>query len=157
MKDSEVRQFDGSKGEVASCRFAVVVSQYHETITSKLLDGALSTLAQVGVPDANIVIAHVPGSWELAVTARRLLDQVEAVICLGVVIKGETTHDQYINSMLGNTLGQLSVEYVKPVSFGVLTCNTMEQAVERSGGKVGNKGEEAASAAIQLLQLFQQF
>ena len=82
---------------------------------------------------------------------------MEAVICLGVVIKGETTHDQYINSMLGNTLGQLSVEYVKPVSFGVLTCNTMEQAVERSGGKVGNKGEEAASAAIQLLQLFQQF
>ncbi len=156
VSKQEILVLDCAVGDVSSRSFAVVVSTYHRALTAKLLDGALQTLADAGVAPSQVVVAWVPGAWELSVAARRLVDGVDAVICLGAVIRGETTHDQYINSTVSSTLGQLAIETGKPVSFGLLTCNSLEQAIDRSGGRVGNKGEEAASAAVQMLQLFDQ-
>ena len=152
----EVSVFDGLSGEIAGKKFVVAVSTYNKPITEKLLNGALATLQGEGVSPADISVLWVPGAWELALAASQSVSGCDAVICLGAVIKGDTTHDQYINSMVSNELGKLSVEHKKPIAFGVLTCNTVEQAMQRSGGSVGNKGEEAASAAIQMLRLFEQ-
>ena len=154
MQDSTTVYEAGKPGDVSNKKIAVTVSTYHKTITARLLDAALETIAAAGIPDGQVIVAWVPGAWELAVAAKRLIADCDAVVCLGAVIAGETTHDQYINSMLSTTLGQLSVETGKPVAFGVLTCQTVDQADQRSGGNVGNKGAEAASAAIQMLRLF---
>ena len=142
----------------AAGRFAIVVSRYNETITSKLLDGAVETLASHGIDDAHVVVAWVPGAWEIPLVAKRLVrtgDYV-AVLCLGAVIRGETTHDQYINQQLTNSLGELAMESGVPVAFGVLTCNSMEQAIHRAGGNVGNKGVECAEAALEMVHLLSQ-
>jgi 6,7-dimethyl-8-ribityllumazine synthase len=142
----------------ADGRFAIVVSRYNETITSKLLDGALETLASQGVDDAHVVVAWVPGAWEIPLVAKRLVQTggYAAVLCLGAVIRGETTHDQYINQQLSNSLGELAMESGVPVAFGVLTCNSMEQAIHRAGGNVGNKGVECAEAALEMVHLLSQ-
>jgi|TARA_B110000116_G_C16716390_1_gene527005 6,7-dimethyl-8-ribityllumazine synthase len=142
----------------ADGRFAIVVSRYNETITSKLLDGALETLASHGVDDARAVVAWVPGAWEIPLVAKRLVQtgHYAAVLCLGAVIRGETTHDQYINQQLSNSLGELAMESGVPVAFGVLTCNSMEQAIHRAGGNVGNKGVECAEAALEMVHLLSQ-
>lgn len=136
-------------------RFAIVISRYNESITSKLLDGAVNTLTAAGVPDENIEVAWVPGAWEIPLLAAEAAcgDRFAAVICLGAVIRGETTHDEHINRHVSLSLGQLSLETGVPVAFGVLTCNTLEQAIHRSGGNVGNKGEEAANAALEMVNL----
>lgn len=142
----------------AEGRFAIVVSRYNETITSKLLDGAVETLTSHGIDDAHVVVAWVPGAWEIPLVAKRLVrtgDYV-AVLCLGAVIRGETTHDQYINQQLSNSLGELAMESGVPVAFGVLTCNSMEQAIHRAGGNVGNKGVECAEAALEMVHLLSQ-
>jgi 6,7-dimethyl-8-ribityllumazine synthase len=144
-------------GSVADRRFAIVVSRYHHDITSKLLEGALATLAEQGVPDDQIRIAWVPGSWELPIATQRLLDSektYDAIICFGCVIKGETTHDQHINTTVSESLGRLSLLNDVPVGFGLLTCNTMDQAIARAGGAVGNKGIETATAVVEMLKLF---
>ncbi len=146
----------GDHGSVSKKRFAVVVSNYHDSITTKLLNGAIETLKLAGADDQQIMILWVPGAWEIPVAAKRIVDRCDAVIALGVVIRGQTTHDQYISSMVSLALGQISVESGKPVSFGLLTCNDMDQAIQRSGGNVGNKGSEAASAAIEMLRLLDQ-
>jgi 6,7-dimethyl-8-ribityllumazine synthase len=134
--------------------FAIVVSRYHESITSKLVEGARSTLLAAGVSEAQIIEASVPGAWEIPLAVKRLIEKPEVVaaITLGCVIRGETTHDQHINNAVSVGLMQLSLEYSKPVAFGVLTVNSLEQALDRSGGKVGNKGVEAASAALEMVE-----
>lgn len=139
----------------ADSRFAIVVSRYNESITSKLLDGAVSTLLAAGVPDENIEVAWVPGAWEIPLIAAEAAcaERFTAVICLGAVIRGETTHDEHINRHVSLSVGQISIETGVPVAFGVLTCNTMEQAIHRAGGNVGNKGEEAAAAALEMVNL----
>ncbi|TWT31993.1 6,7-dimethyl-8-ribityllumazine synthase [Blastopirellula retiformator] len=152
-----VRTYRGElQGEAV--RVAIVVARYNETITGKLCDGALATLAERGVADDAIEVAWVPGAWELPVVAARMArsGQFHAVICLGAVIKGETTHDQYINSQVSDSLGQLALECELPVMFGVLTVNTLEQALHRAGGNVGNKGSEAADAALEMVHLMKQ-
>jgi len=146
------------KGELiadASSRFAIVVSRYNDSITGKLLTGAVETLTANGVSDKSIDIAWVPGAWEIPLVASRFVRHGEhaAVLCLGAVIKGETTHDQHINSQVSSSLGQLAIESGTPVLFGVLTCNTLEQAIHRSGGNVGNKGAECAEAALEMVNL----
>lgn len=146
--------FAGLQGDVSECKFVVAVSSYNKPITGKLLDGALDTLIREGACESLVRVLWVPGAWELAAVASRVIASCDAVICLGAVIKGDTTHDQYINSMISNELGRISVDHKKPVAFGVLTCDTVDQAVQRSGGDVGNKGEEAAHAAITMLRLF---
>ena len=136
-------------------RFAIVVARYNESITSKLLAGAVETLTAAGVADDAIDVAHVPGAWEIPVVAERMADSGDyaAVICLGAVIRGETTHDQHINRQLSISLGQLALEMGLPVLFGILTVQSLEQAIHRSGGKVGNKGAECAEAALEMVDL----
>jgi len=148
------RIFEGQLGGVDG-KFAIVVSRYNENITTKLLDGALATLKAHGVADESIDVAWVPGAWEIPLVAESLAETESyvAVICLGAVIKGETTHDEHINREVSRTLGQLALDTGLPVAFGLLTCNTMEQAIQRAGGNVGNKGIECAEAALRMVNL----
>lgn len=141
---------------VTGSRVGIVVSSYHRDITGKLLEGTIETLHEVGIAESDIFTAWVPGSWEIPLAAQRMLetDRWDAIVCLGCVIRGETTHDQHINTTISNALGMLSLDHSRPISFGVLTCNTLEQAQARSGGAVGNKGVEAAEAVLHMLALF---
>jgi len=139
-------------------RLAVVVARYNETITSRLLSGALETLVAHGVADDAIDVAWVPGAFEIPLVADRLAGsrKYAAVLCLGAVIRGETTHDQHINRAVSAQLAESAVRRGLPVLFGVLTCDTLEQAIHRAGGNVGNKGSECALAALEMIQLLGQ-
>lgn len=138
-----------------SDRFGIVVAKWNEAITRKLLDGAVSTLRERGVKDDAIEVAWVPGSFEIPLVAQRMAEsgRYAAVICLGAVIRGETTHDQHINRAVSNAICEIALGANVPVLFGVLTCETMEQAIHRSGGNVGNKGIECAEAALHMVGL----
>ena len=153
-----IQELKGTSGSVSANRFAIVVSKYHVSITGKLLDGAIQTLTRNLVPASQIIVLWVPGAWEIPGAVQQALEteSFDAILTLGCVIRGETTHDQHINTTVSNGLGLLSLEYKIPVSFGVLTCNTMDQAIQRSGGDVGNKGTETAEAAIHMLLLFKE-
>ncbi len=142
----------------AGGRFAIVVSRYNESITGKLLSGAVETLLSQGVADDAIDVAWVPGAWEIPLLAQRFAEsrKYAAVLCLGAVIRGETTHDVHINRQVSLSLGRISLETGIPVLFGVLTCNNLEQAIHRSGGNVGNKGVECAQAALEMASLLEQ-
>lgn len=150
------RFFDGVTGPVSG-RFAIVVSRYNETITGKLLQGAVDTLMQAGIPDDDIDVAWVPGAWEIPLVAQRFAEtgRYAAVLTLGAVIKGETTHDEHINRQVSLSLGEISLVSGVPILFGVLTVNTLEQAINRAGGNVGNKGVECAEAALQMVRLLE--
>ncbi|MBP90926.1 MAG: 6,7-dimethyl-8-ribityllumazine synthase [Planctomycetaceae bacterium] len=139
-------------------RFAIIVSRYNDSITSKLCDGAVETLRKHNVADDHIDVVWVPGAWEIPLVADRLAKTGDyaAVLCLGAVIRGETTHDQHINRHVSMSLGKTSLEAGLPVLFGVLTCNSLEQAINRSGGTVGNKGVECAEAALEMVSLLRQ-
>ncbi len=143
------------KPDPGGARFAVAVSRYNETITQRLLDGAIQTLRDHGVVDDAIDVVWVPGAWELPLVVQRLAasNRYAAVLCLGAVIRGETTHDQHINRQVSLSLGQTALATGVPVLFGVLTCNSLEQAIHRSGGNVGNKGNECAQAALEMVNL----
>lgn len=136
-------------------RLAIVVSRWNESITQRLLDGAVSTLTSRGIPDETIDVAWVPGAWEIPLVAQRLADsrRYRAILCLGAVIRGETTHDQHINRAVSSAISQLALDSGIPVLFGILTCETMEQAIHRAGGNVGNKGSECADAALAMIGL----
>ncbi len=135
--------------------YGIVVSTYNSNITEKLLDGALQTLTAAGLDPQEILVARVPGAWELPLAAKWLAahSNVVAVLALGAVIRGETTHDQYINRAVSSALMDLMTVSGKPIAFGLLTCNTLEQAIHRAGGNVGNKGCETAEAAIEMVRL----
>lgn len=139
-------------------RFAVVVARFNDLVTTRLRDGACETLRRHGVPAEHITVSWVPGSFELPVVARQLAGsgQFAAVLALGAVIQGETTHHDYINHAVAQSLMQIGQETGCPVLFGVLTCATMEQALNRAGGKAGNKGSEAALAAIETVSVLRQ-
>ena len=136
-------------------RVAVAVSRYNEGLTDRLLEGAVATLVAAGVAADRIEIAWVPGAFELPLAADRLASsgRFAAVICLGVVIRGETSHDRHINTAVATGIEAVSRHHGLPVSFGVLTCETVAQADARAGGAVGNKGEEAAHAALAMIRL----
>ena len=148
------RVFEG-KSIAPTGSIAVVVSRYNASITDKLLAGAVATLVEHGVSDAKIDVAWVPGAFEIPLAAHRLAcsGRYVAVICLGAVIRGETTHDQHINRAVSIGLGEAGLQSGVPVLFGVLTCDTLEQAIHRSGGNVGNKGSECALAALEMVDL----
>lgn len=139
-------------------RLAVVVAKYNRSVTQRLLDGALATCAERGVAPEAIDVVWVPGAFEIPVVADRLAhaEAYQAVICLGAVIRGETTHDQHINRAVSLALAETSRHAGIPVLFGILTCDTLEQAIHRSGGNVGNKGSECAAAALELIDLLKQ-
>ena len=158
--------FQGSV-TAAEGRFAVVVARFNESITSRLLDGAVQTLTAHGVADDRIDVAWTPGAFEIPTVANRLAasGRYVAIICLGAVIRGETTHDQHINQAVSTALCEIGVHYGLPVLFGILTCNTLEQAIVRSGGqtattgkdqadsRIGNKGVDCAEAALEMVNL----
>src|SRR5262245_46020526 len=138
------------------CRLAAVVSSFNEEITSGLLSGARSTLVEAAVREEDVTIIHVPGAFELPVAALHAaqMDQYDAVICLGCLIKGDTMHFEYIAEATSHGIMNVSVSTGVPVAFGVLTTMTDEQAVVRSAPGDGNKGREAALAAIEMAMLF---
>ncbi|NOY43526.1 MAG: 6,7-dimethyl-8-ribityllumazine synthase [Planctomycetes bacterium] len=133
----------------------MVVAEWNRSITTKLLEGALETLQAAGVEETQIDVAWVPGSWEIPVVAQRLAqtDKYTSVICLGAVIRGETTHDKYLNQGVSLALMELSLALDLPILFGILTCESMEQAIHRAGGNVGNKGSECAESALKMVGL----
>lgn len=141
--------------DASEMRFGIVVSDWNMEVTWSLLDGAVKTLKKHGVSDKNIVVKHVPGSFELTLGAQFLAeyDDLDAVICLGCVIQGETPHFTYICQGVTQGITQLNLEYNLPFIFGVLTTHTQQQAVDRAGGKLGNKGDEAAVTAIKMAAL----
>ncbi len=136
-------------------RIALVVSRFNETISKRLLDGALDCLRRHGVAEEDVSIAWVPGAYELPLVARRMAasGEVEAVVCLGAVIRGETPHFDYVASQAAHGIADASLATGIPIAFGVLTTDTTEQANERAGGKVGNKGFDAALGAIEMANL----
>ena len=141
-------------GNFSKFKIGVVVAEWNSDITKKLLDGCIKTLEKYGVWDSNVVVNAAPGSYELSYGAHRLAsdNDVDAVIALGCVIKGETKHDEYICHAVANGLTEVSFKFDKPVIFGLLTTNDLKQAEDRSGGKHGNKGVEAAVTALKMLQ-----
>jgi 6,7-dimethyl-8-ribityllumazine synthase len=159
MGTANLSEYDHSRVPSASeMRFGIVVSGWNSEITTALLEGAVKTLKEHDVSDGDILVKHVPGSFELPLGAQFIAeyDDVDAVICLGCVIQGETPHFTYICQ--GVTLGitQLNLEYNIPFVFGVLTTNDRQQALDRAGGKLGNKGVEAAITAIKMASLQRQ-
>lgn len=139
--------------DVSTKRFAVVVSEWNTEVTEALYSGASQTLLKAGVLPESIVRKNVPGSFELSLAAQWMAQQrdIDAVICLGCVIQGETRHFDFICHAVAQGLTEVALKYNKPVIFGVLTPNTQEQAMDRAGGKHGNKGDEAAATAIKML------
>jgi len=148
--------WQGTPGRLpAGVRVAIVVSRYNESITGRLLEGAAATLQAAGLAAGRLDVAWVPGAFELPLAADRLAASgaYAAVICLGAIIRGETTHDQHIAHAVGQGIEQCSRAHGLPVLFGVLTCNSLDQAEARAGGTAGNKGEECAVAAIEMITL----
>lgn len=148
------KTFEGNLS-ASGLRFAIIVARFNSFITDRLLAGALDALTRSGCPVDNIDIVKVPGSWEMPVVARELAlrKRHDAVIALGAVIRGETPHFDYVAGEAARGLAGAAAETGIPVAFGVLTCNTIEQAVDRSGAKSGNKGFEAAMTAIEMANL----
>lgn len=143
--------------DAAGMQFGVVVADWNREITHALYEGCLETLRKHGAQDDKIETVQVPGTFELPAAARMLAGRgkLDAVICLGCVIEGETKHNEYINQAVSQGLINLSIATGKPYIFGVLTPNTLEQAKARAGGEHGNKGVEAATTAIRMAKLYQ--
>ena len=139
-------------------RYAIVVARFNDLVTRRLLDGALDTFRRHGVDDDHLTVVWAPGSFELPQIADKLAKskQYGAVCCLGAVIQGETSHHEYINHQMAGGIMRAGLESGIPVLFGVLTCTSMEQALDRAGGKAGNKGTEAALAAIEMVNVLKQ-
>jgi 6,7-dimethyl-8-ribityllumazine synthase len=147
--------YEGSL-EARHLRVAVIASRFNETIVARLVDGARDCLARHGVPDEYISVVWVPGAFELPIAAARLASsgEVDAIVCVGAVIRGDTPHFEYVAGAAATGIQQAALETGIPMTFGVLTTEDVEQANERAGGKMGNKGFEAALAAIEMANLF---
>ena len=139
-------------------RCAVVVSRFNETITQRLLEGALDALVRHGVAFDDVDVFWVPGAWELPAAARRVAasERYDALVALGAVIRGDTPHFDYVAGEASRGLSLASADFDIPIAFGVLTCDTMAQAEARAGGEHGNKGWDAALAALEMADLFDQ-
>ena len=137
-------------------RFAVVVSRFNEAVTQRLVEGALDALVRHGVAFDDIDVIWVPGAWELPLTARRAAasERYDAIVALGAVIRGDTPHFDYVAGEASRGLATASAEFDVPIGFGVLTCDTLAQAEARAGGDHGNKGWDAAIAALEMVDLF---
>jgi 6,7-dimethyl-8-ribityllumazine synthase len=158
--NKNLSEFEGSKIPNANpYTFAIVWSEWNHEITNALKEGALQFLIKHGAKKENIIVKSVPGSYELTLGAQYCIEssEVDAVITLGCVIQGETRHFDFICDAVANGITQLNINYSIPVIFGVLTTQTLQQAIDRSGGKHGNKGEEAAATAIKMLALRDSF
>ena len=136
-------------------KFGIIVSRFNDFITGRLLEGAVDALTRSGAEDADITVIKVPGAFEIPMAAKKLAEQeqYDAVICLGAVIRGSTTHYDYVCAEVSKGIAAVSLEAGMPVIFGILTTETIEQAIERAGTKAGNKGFDAAQAAIEMANL----
>ncbi len=139
--------------DATALRVGVVVSRFNEFITEALAKGALEVLKKQGCSDENITFVKVPGAWELPVAAKALAQRCDAVVALGAVVRGDTPHFDYVAGGASDGLQAVSVQTGVPIAFGVLTTDNMQQAMDRAGGKSGNKGAEAAEVAIELANL----
>jgi 6,7-dimethyl-8-ribityllumazine synthase len=139
-------------------RFGIVVARFNSFITDRLLDGALDVLRRNGAQEEDIEIFRTPGSFEIPSVARHLAERerFDAIICLGAVIRGATPHFNYISAEVTKGIAQLSLQSTIPISFGVITADTIEQAIERAGTKAGNKGWDAALSAIEMANLYRE-
>ena len=139
-------------------KFGIVISRFNNFITKKLLEGALDALKRNGAAEEDIEAAWVPGSWEIPSVAARMArsSRYDAIICLGAVIKGDTAHWQYISTQVTRGIAAVGEDSKIPVVYGVITPDTLEQAIERAGTKAGNKGFDAAMAAIEMANLFKE-
>lgn len=156
MSTSDLSDYDAtSVPDAAGMRFGIVVSDWNHEVTGSLLSGAVETLKKHGAEEDNLIIKHVPGSFELTLGAQFLAeyDDLDAVICIGCIIQGETPHFTYICQSVTQGITQLNLDYNIPFIFSVLTTYNLEQALERAGGKHGNKGTEAAITAIKMAAL----
>ncbi len=151
-----IRTLQGSL-DATNLRIGIVVSRFNEFITEQLTNGALETLEKRGCPPENIRVIKVPGAWELAIVAKQLAARgCHAIIALGAVVRGDTPHFDFVAGSAADGLSKVSLESGVPIAFGVLTTDDMQQAMDRAGGKSGNKGAEAADVAIELANLLQQ-
>jgi 6,7-dimethyl-8-ribityllumazine synthase len=152
-----VRTIQGTL-DASGSRFAIVISRFNSFISDRLLSGALDALERHGASPENISVVWVPGSFEIPSIAKKLAmsKKYDGVICLGALLRGETPHFDFLSSTVTKELGSIGMESDIPVINGVLTCNTMEQAVDRAGLKTGNKGFDASVAAIEMIQLIKQ-
>ncbi|MDK2823718.1 MAG: 6,7-dimethyl-8-ribityllumazine synthase [Clostridia bacterium] len=151
-----VKTFQG-KLTAEGLKVGIVVARFNEFITNKLLGGALDALERHGIDTQNIDIAWVPGAFEIPLVAQKMAEkEYDAVICLGAVIRGATPHFDYVSSEVTKGVAQVGLKSQKPVVFGVLTTDTIEQAIERAGTKAGNKGFEAAVTAIEMCNLLKE-
>lgn len=137
-------------------KFAIIVSRFNDFISSKLVDGAMDALRRHGADEEKVSIVKVPGSFEIPLTAKRLAKDggYDAIICLGAVIRGATPHFDYVAAEVSKGIASVALESNIPVTFGVLTTDNLEQAIERAGSKIGNKGWDAAMAAMEMANLF---
>lgn len=152
---SEIKTLEGKLHD-AGGRYALVVARFNSFVVESLVSGAIDTLVRHGVNASDIVIVRVPGAWELPLAVKRLLtkEKFDAVVALGAVIRGGTPHFEYVSGECTKGIAQVSLDTGVPVAFGVLTVDTIEQAIERAGTKAGNKGVEAALAALEMVSLF---
>jgi len=141
--------------EAAPYKFAIVVSRWNEFITSRLLDGALDALVRHGAEPGNVLRVWVPGAWEIPLVAQRLAGTggYAAILCLGCVIRGQTPHFEYVAAEVAKGIAQVSLSTGVPITFGIITADNLEQAIDRAGTKAGNKGADAALAAIEMANL----
>lgn len=156
MGTSNLSDYDPNKvPDAGDMRFGIVVSDWNNNITWALLDGAVKTLLKHGTSQENIIVKHVPGSFEITLAGQFFAENedVDAVICLGCVIQGETPHFSFICQGVTQGITQLNSDYNIPFIFGVLTTNNLQEAIDRAGGKYGNKGDEAAITAIKMVNL----
>lgn len=151
---SNIKFVEGSFTQ-ANARYAIAVARFNSFVVDALLDGAIDTLKRHGVPEENITVVRVPGAWELPLVAKKLAERkaFDAIIGLGAVIRGGTPHFDYVCNEAAKGLGAVGLEYGLPVIFGVLTTDSIEQAIERSGTKAGNKGSDAAMTAIEMVSV----
>jgi 6,7-dimethyl-8-ribityllumazine synthase len=146
------------KLDAKGLKFAVVVSRFNDFICDRLLGGAMDALIRNGAREADVQVVKVPGSWEIPLTSKKLAEKkmFDAIICLGAVIRGSTPHFEYVSAEVSKGVAAVGLECGVPITFGVLTTDSLEQAIERAGTKAGNKGFEAAQAAIEMANLMGQ-
>lgn len=142
--------------DASGLRIGVIVSRFNEFITEQLAKGALEVLEKHGCPRQNIRLVKVPGAWELSLAAKYLASNCDAIVALGAVVRGDTPHFDYVAGGAADGLNRVSLDSGVPIAFGVLTTDTLQQAMDRAGGKSGNKGSEAAEVAIELANLVRQ-
>lgn len=147
------RSFEGDLS-AAGLRIGVIASRFNDEIVSGLLDGALTCLERHGAADDDITLYRVPGAFEIPILAANVVDSHDALVALGCLIKGDTPHFDFISAQVTNDLSRVSIKSHVPIAFGVITCNTLQQAIERSSPGTSNKGWEAALAAIEMANLW---